>query len=287
MLFDAPVAMTTALRVLGEKALMPTNLSSLALRALDRDIRAKSLFSARTMYVDYLGEIKDQVGAMLAGETNLATGRIELQQKLRKLAYERREKAGAANIGEGPITDLSSDRRIDLVLNTNLRMAANQGEKLDGEGEDARWQFPARELVRFYDREVPRGYERRGGGLQAVPGDSWLDRWVRAGGRLVQGRMVALKDDAVWGRLGDSGLFEDGTDSEVPPYAFNSGYDWIEVGRAECVALGLITGDEQPKASSARLAGKLFEDGTNATLADLHAAREELLQAAAAWRTAA
>lgn len=41
----------------------------------------------------------------------------------------------------------------------------------------------------------------------------WTDRWTSAGGRLFEGRMIALKDDPVWLRLSQIGL-------PHPPFEF-------------------------------------------------------------------
>ncbi len=83
----------------------------------------------------------------------------------------------------------------------------------------------------------------------------WDERFVRAGGELHDGRMVALKDDAVWENLGDSGLFDDGMDTDTPPYAFNSGMGWREVGRDEAIALGVL----EPNATPEPTEGRFFD----------------------------
>ncbi len=76
---------------------------------------------------------------------------------------------------------------------------------------------------------------------------------MRAGGTLVNGRMIARKDDPVWDQLGSSALFEDGLDNPYPPFAFNSGMGIREVPREECVALGVIEADEVPQIEDVEL----------------------------------
>ena len=57
--------------------------------------------------------------------------------------------------------------------------------------------------------------------------------------------MIARKDDAIWQALGNSQEFGDALDTEVPPFAFNSGYGWLEIRRDEALALGVMArGDE-------------------------------------------
>ena len=88
---------------------------------------------------------------------------------------------------------------------------------------------PAWELIRLYDRDVPR---------------IWAARWRTAGGTPVDGgRLIALKGDPVWGELGASANFDDALDTDHPPFAFNSGMGWREITRSEADRLG-ITGPD-------------------------------------------
>jgi phage I-like protein len=93
--------------------------------------------------------------------------------------------------------------------------------------------FPAWELVRVEPSEVPRGSSGKPNDL------SWPDRWRMAGGRLFSGRMIANKLDEIWSKLGDSDEFDDAVDSDVPPFAYNSGYGWMEVDAETCKELGV------------------------------------------------
>lgn len=270
LLFERPVPLTDALVRLGQKELLPTGMSSAELRQLSRDVRASSLFSARTTHAGYLEEIQKVADEMLAGKIDIATGRARLQDKLEELQYD--PSRGFPDDTEvppaeaGSLRDLSSDKRLKLVLETQTRHAANFALHLQGMEPEARFEFPAWELVRIYSREKER--------------EDWPERFVRAGGSLVDGRMVALKDDEVWSELGDSDLFPDGLDSDVPPYAFSSGMGWREVSREECIELGLITGDEAPDETDAR-----FFDETQLNADQF--TREELEQLLADLRPAA
>ncbi len=186
----------------------------------------------------------------MKGEFNEATARMVIQDAIKQTGYT----AAAGFPGdqgkeippaeEGGLRDLASDERIKLVLETNYRQAANFALREQGNDDLGRFMFPAWELVRLYSRKEPRG---------EMPGSlGWPERFVRAGGSLVDDRMVALKDDDVWENLGDSEQFPDGLDSSFPPYAFNSGMAWREVSRADCIDLGLITGDELPEKTEGR-----------------------------------
>ncbi|MDP2227282.1 MAG: hypothetical protein Q8J78_07365, partial [Moraxellaceae bacterium] len=81
---------------------------------------------------------------------------------------------------------------------------------------------------------APKGNER-----------DWAARWQKAGGEFFDGRMVALKNDPIWSRLGDSSLFPDGLDNPYPPFAFNSGMGVRDVDRDEAEQLGLIAKNQE------------------------------------------
>lgn len=101
--------------------------------------------------------------------------------------------------------------------------------------------YPALELLRAFDRLVPRG------STDKPMDDDWPTRWEAAGGELVDGeRMVALKSDPVWQALGDGeGGYDDALGNPFPPFAFNSGYEVNEITTDEAIELGLMNeGDE-------------------------------------------
>lgn len=274
-MFDAPVIFEEAVQFAAKKQLLPTLLGSQELRQLGSDVRRASLFSARTTEARYLADVQGMLDSLLKGETNEASARAELQATLQRLSY-RPESGfpGDAQFGiepaeAGKLRDLSSDARVKLVLETNQRMAQNYGRLLQGNEPDALWQYPAWELVRIYPREVERGFRRgKGGALEADPDNAWEERWQKAGGDLVDGRMIALKGAEIWTALGDSGTFEDGLDNPFPPFAFNSGMGWREVPRDEAVELGLVDADQSIGATVPRFAGSL-DDETASVPTDL------------------
>ncbi len=257
--FTQPTPFAEAIRFLLDKRILPTSLDTNGIRELAADVRQKSLFSARTTHEGYLQEVQSKIDGLLQGDFNEATARAELQDMLDSIGYT------PDPMDQGGLKDLSSDKRVKLVLETNLRQAANFGLLEQGNDPVSRWQFPAFELVRIYDREEPRG---------EMPGtQGWDERWVRAGGTLIDGRLIALKSDPIWSNLGNSDLFEDGIDGDTPPYAFNSGMGWSEVPREEALELGLIGPGTMPSESDARFFDEdLAEDAaqfSTDTLSDL------------------
>lgn len=105
--------------------------------------------------------------------------------------------------------------------------------------------YPALELLRVYDRAVPRGDEPHG------EDNDWPTRW-RAAAQAVgdadalrmldeHDRMIALKASPIWQALGDGvGGYDDTLGNPFPPFAFNSGMDCDAVDRQECEELGLL-----------------------------------------------
>ncbi len=61
----------------------------------------------------------------------------------------------------------------------------------------------------------------------------WQERWCTAGGKLLGGRMIALKSDLVWQLMSDFGY-------PFPPFAAASLMDLRPVARDEAVQLGLL-----------------------------------------------
>ncbi|MEY4428817.1 MAG: hypothetical protein RLZZ182_1506, partial [Pseudomonadota bacterium] len=196
--------------------------------AIPRHIRERSFFSARVTNTAHLQELKDKINLILAPRTeqnedgtyatrgiDVATARLELKQYLESIDYDPGAKAGT-------IQDLSSDQRINLQLNQNVRSARGFGQFIQGTAPGAIDAFPAQELFRAEGREKPR---------------DWETRWTEAGGQLFDGRMIALKADPIWEAISAFGV-------PYPPFDYGSGM-WVrDIDRDEAVALGLIGEDE-------------------------------------------
>lgn len=233
---------TEALAKLAARTPVAVDLSSSQWADVPLALRERAFFSARVQNAAYLQAIKDRVGQILNPRTetnedgspvtrgmNIATARADLKQLLEATSYNPGDKAGG-------IEDLSSDRRLELQLKTNVESAQGFGNFLQGQAEGAIDAFPAQELFRLEDRDEPR---------------NWPTRWMQAGGQIFGGRMIALKNDPVWFALSDSDRFGDALGNPYPPFAFNSGM-WVrDIARDEAIALGLMTDDTvvQPQAA--------------------------------------
>lgn len=238
MIIDRPAPFRDAVEALRAKQLMPTTLTSRDLSALSADLKRRAVFSAQARHAGHVQRMRDLVSQIAGGVTeedfaarargdrplltSIPEAKAQLQEYLESIGY--RPEPGEA----GTIKDFTSDRRLQLQIETNLLDVQNHGRWRAGQDPVALEVNPGWELVRV--------------GFPADPTKQrdWPARFQRAGGRLVQGRMVALKNAEIWMRLGDPELFPDGLGNPWAPFAFSSGMTTTELTREECVDLGLM-----------------------------------------------
>lgn len=224
MLFTKPLPFREAIQSLEARSLLPTDLGSRLLREIEPDVLRRAFFSAKVDDARHLQALLDAVNKLAAGTSDKATQRAEIKQLLASLQYQPSEET------RGGLQDLSSDRRINLQLDTNLRMMQGAGDYVQGDDPTILNAFPAQELIRVRASE----HER-----------DWSQRWLDAGGQFYAGRMIARKDAEVWDRLGDPARFPDGLGNRWAPFAFGSGMGTTDISRNEAVALGVIDWHER------------------------------------------
>lgn len=241
-------AITQAMRLASERGLLPTALGSAEIQEMTQRLRERLFFSARTSNLWYVDQLKALVDRFVKGEgrdNDLAQLRVEARELLAKAGYTPEggfpgdAKLGIPPATAGSLRDLSSEKRLNLVFDTQAQLMRGLGMKLRGATRLDRW--PAWELVRVakFGTEHPR---------------EWLKRWaiakdnVEAQGALNlepetlnSGRLVALKSSPIWAAIGSSALFPDALNTDHPPFAFNSGMGWREVPLEEAQELGLLT----------------------------------------------
>jgi len=222
MIFGEPIPFAEALESRAVKSVLPTSLTSRELRALGQEILDRATFSARVTSAEYLDTLDRLIGELTDGKTDQATVRLKLKAKIAQLGGP--EAIGQQGTG---LRDLGSDLRLNLQVETGTEMAQGYGSFKQGQDAAILDQWPAQELIRVI---VPQG-----------PPRDWPSRWESVGGDFFDGRMIALKDSAIWQRLGDE--FEDGLGNPYPPFAFNSGMDVQDIRRSEAMTLGLIDRD--------------------------------------------
>lgn len=246
---DAPTPFREALRRQDVRRVMPTNLSTADLQAMDAGILRSSFFSAKNTLVGFLDAAKAKITRFLnpeevsrpGGETvlegeSLATARAGLREVLQDLGYQ-------PDPGKrGTIEDFGSTQRLELVIKTNAQVAQGYGQWKQGMDEAVLDEWPAQELFRAEERKDERDWSVRWLAAAREAGD---DEALGAYG--TTGRMVARKDSPVWQALGDGagGFDSDALHNPYPPFAFNSGMDVMDVTRDDAIALGLIGRDDQ------------------------------------------
>lgn len=231
MTLSAPIPFREALQARGVKSLLPTSLTSAELARLAPERRERAMFSARCTLAEFLQEASDKIerilnpvtafradGSPFTSGLDRATARLELQELLDELDYKPSEE------DRGTIKDLRSDRRVNLILDTNTQMAQGYGQWMQGQSTAILDQWPAQELFRAEARKEHR---------------HWAVIWRSHGGKIFAGgdpeygRMVALKNTPIWTEISAFGL-------PYPPFDFNSGMDVRDVDRDEATSLGLI-----------------------------------------------
>jgi len=207
------------------RSILPTTGRSQDLQRLDSAIKRRAIWSATVALVQPLELIRDGTSAILAGQADQATVRLAIKQVWKSLGIHGDPTSSA-------LQDVTSTERINLQIETNVAVMRGAGWREQGMQPDVLDEFPAQE---FYDT-------RSGGEHRRT---DWKDRWIAAGGKFPDGRMVALKTDKVWENLGSPELFADGLGNPWPPFAFNSAWRVRDIGRDEAEALGLIGANEE------------------------------------------
>ena len=244
MLFSAPVPFREALESREVRTVLPTELRTRLLDEIAPELRERAMFSAGVTSAEKLQDMDDLIGQLLEGKIDRATARTELKRRFGTLGAE---------VDETDLTDLRSDARLNLILDTNVDQAFGYGSWAQGQDEAILDQWPAQELFRAIQSRVPR---------------DWSQRWADAGGRFYGGRMIALKNDPIWAELSRFG-------TPYPPFDFNSGMDVRDIDRDEAIALGLIDRDTRIQPQSRGFAEDLQatpavrSQGLRSALADL------------------
>lgn len=170
---------------------------------------------------DVVDDVVQKMVTRGEGQINKATARRDLKVWLRKHQYR--------PTAPGSASDLSTDNRLDLILETQARMRRGEAQWQQGMSRMAISMYPCWEFTRVEDRKEPR---------------NWPEVWVEHGGQFYpgvgsyeEGRMIARKDSTIWRDINYFG-------NDYPPFAFNSGMGQRGVARAWCVANHLIREDE-------------------------------------------
>lgn len=219
-----------AIAKLLKKKPLATRLRTEDIQKIPVEIRERAQFSAAVEDVRTMQSVQNKVDEAV-DFANKDPERAFMNRG--KFVSEMRQELGAEAGDSGEITDLTSQRRLELIYNMQTQDAAEYASWKWGQDADVLDAFPAQELVRVEARRVPRGYLERKGVLVPDPDNSWPSRWEDAGGVLIEGRMVALKTDPIWEAISAFG-------KPFPPFDFESGMGLEDIDREEAESLGMI-----------------------------------------------
>jgi hypothetical protein len=227
VIFDRPIDFDAAIRFLADKEIKTTDLTSAEIAQDRAQFDHRGIFSAQTSSAQLLQTYQDELLKMAKGDSNTAKSRMAIKRMIAELEIEAPSEKEA-----GMITDLGSNARIGLVLETNLAMARGYGQYRESMNPEVLAAWPAFELVRVGYRQVPR---------------HWIEIWdmvrMSLGNRTTAtnaeatGRMVAKKGDPIFLAISDFG-------QPWPPFKFRSGMGLEDVIFDAAVELGVIKPDE-------------------------------------------
>jgi hypothetical protein len=218
MTFNAPIPLQPALDMLKRRNLLPMQLNSREYQLLlSSAIRQRAVFASQMTAIEPLIELLKITQDAASGKLDAATARLRLVR------------ASAAL--EEPL----DDNRINLMLETNLQIAASIGNVIQGNDPDVINAYPAWEFFRLEERDEPR---------------NWPNRWKIAANMANDtdainalenfGVMAALKDSAIWSELGSTANFPDALDNDFAPFAWSSGMTQRDFSYEDSIKTGLM-----------------------------------------------
>lgn len=241
-----PIPSTPAGTTLAGMTPRETDLSSRQLRSWPDRIKDEAVSSARTTLRSYVDMIRKRLVEVATRAIIPDEAERMLRRTLEEVGY-RPETGFPDNRGRvppatpGSITDLSSTRRIQLIIDTNVKQARSLGQIASSENPVFLMTNPAWKLTRTGARRKPRG--------------DWKRRWAEAGAACgwkgaVKSQMVALKTSPIWHEIGrGAGGFTDCIGTDYPPFAFGSGLAWVNVDEDDwkelCAKEGVPNGLEE------------------------------------------
>lgn len=247
MLFTAPVTINDAVLFQLSKVVMPTPFSSQQIQEVFHPaLLNRSAFSATTMRADYLAEAQKLINSLVSPDIVVdpvtlqarkagkgeqmtpAQARAVMQAYLQRIGYTpEADKAGG-------LQDLSSDRRIDLILNTQAEMSAGYARQQAAQDPDILDLFPADELYRQKTGKSQRDWMTRWNDARSDLGTATTATVARS----KNGPFIALKNDPIWVAISRFG-------NPFPPFDYQSGM-WVrDADPDEAERLG-VTGTPKP-----------------------------------------
>lgn len=201
------------------KALVGSGLDSRGWNSIQAGLRDRAFFMSQVAELHIADAARRLTAEYADGHVDFSKLRIEWRNYLERADYQPDPEVA------GTIKDLYTQARIDVVLKTNVAQARGFVQFAEGMTPGAFAAFPAQEFTRVVYRKRKRA--------------DWPRRWAAAGGKVHGGRMIALKDDPVWQRLGDAGPFG----NPYPPFDWGSGMGVVDIDRKTAIELGVVTAE--------------------------------------------
>lgn len=220
MQFVKPIPFQEAIDKLGRRALIGSQMTSAEWRDVPVALRERGFFISRIESARVLQRAQDGIGDFLSsaretlpnGQTALKTGsRSDFIEQMRSFLQ-----AEGIERGKGGLTDITSEKRLGLIFDTQTRQAHDYGYWKQGQTQAVLDEFPAQRFIRVIDVNEPRTEHARFEGEVRLKSD--LDFWIS----------INKDFDVPWG-----------------PWGWGCGHDVEDVDRDEAEALGLISPQEQ------------------------------------------
>ncbi|MBE6414349.1 MAG: hypothetical protein E7035_07350 [Verrucomicrobiaceae bacterium] len=233
---------------------VPTDLTTREMQLLDAQLRERMFWSATVNNARVVQNMHAVSNALASGKISMSDARLTISKMLQKTGYK------PADGTKGSIRDLTTTRRLNLILQTNLEMA--RGYAHHAEAQEDLDLYPCQELIRIRNSRVPR---------------DWKTRWHASGGKLYNGRMIAEINSPIWKNISRFDL-------PYPPFDFNSGMGVMPIRRDEAIKLGVISKDSVQERKELPSMNENLEAQIENATPELKAKISEQLQGLAQWQ---
>lgn len=170
------------------------------------ELRHTAFFTAAVENASYLAEAQERILEYLKqARQQLSTDAIEgesitphpkgpaLATALREIADQLGARRDVPGNQRTPIGSPFA-QRLRLSADSRIQSAQAYAKWKAGQYPDLLDAFPAQEMINFDNRSRPAA--------------AWQTRWIEAGGKLYDGRMIARRDDPIWQSLSHTGGWE-------------------------------------------------------------------------------
>ncbi len=201
------------------KALVAADIPSRDWSLIHAGLRNRAFFMSRVTNERVLYAARQSVREMLEKGKSAS----EIRRDVRRLIRPADRPSDPKDVGT--IKDINTKRRLDVMIEQNVRQARGYANHLSATSEGALRAFPGYELVRVRRAKMPRDWDRLWKEAARKVGYAGVNRETN--------EKIALKTSPVWVALSKFG-------NPFPPFDWGSGMGLDDVPRSKCAALGLV-----------------------------------------------